>query len=471
MVTRLPRSDGFSQRHQVNPGVTKYLKALDAGYNHWRSPVTLPLIRKDILSYHNPYAGPMPPLLKRAIGYAYQAFRLPEPVKMLHLNELFDYPLNIWTRSPGIPWRSLGYRTKREVISTEFGRKSIRWFWHRIKNGERIGAPDSSAFVRSHLAPEGEYKVRAVWGYPMTMTMGEAVFAVPLLEAYQRHASPIAYGYETAVGGMKRLISEFRSKFYVALDFKCFDKTVPECLITAAFEILSANVDFENYRGHGIADVRKTSAMWEYIIRYFLHTPIRLANGERYRKHTGVASGSYFTQLIDSIVNYILVCWCCLELVGYVPTDIKVLGDDSIFGLKDSVVLSDFHDIVSQIGMIINVRKSSSSRRLGDLDFLGYSINDGTPTKPHERWMAALLYPEFPDRNWDAVASRAYGLLYANFGVDSDFHALCLEIVRYRDFTFKCTPNMERMLEMIGWKDIPPDPPTIWAFWRRLQIL
>nr|APG78238.1 RdRp [Hubei partiti-like virus 41] len=471
MVTRLPRADGFSQRHNVQPGVTKYLKALDAGYNYWRSPVTLPLIRDDILSFSNDFSGPVPPLLQRAIGYAYRAFRLPKPVQMLHLNDLFTYPLKIWPRSPGIPWRALGYKTKREVADSAACRKSIRWFWHRVKNGERIGAPDSSAFVRSHLAPFGENKVRAVWGYPMTVTMGEAVFSVPLIEAYQSCNSPIAYGYETAIGGMKRLTAEFNSKFYVALDFKSFDKTVPAFLVKAAFDILSSNIDFENYRDYGVADIRKTSRMWEYIVRYFIHTPIRLANGERYRKHSGVASGSYFTQLVDSIVNYIIVVWCCLELEGCVPFDIKVLGDDSIFGTRHALVLSDFADIVSRIGMTINVKKSSSSRRLGDLEFLGYTINDGTPSKPHDRWMSALLYPEFPDRKWDDVASRAYGLYLANFAVDYQFHALCLEICSFRRFAFRPSAGLTRMLDVIGWSEFPGRPPDLWDFFRRLQVL
>lgn len=472
-VMRIRRLDGFSQRHVVNPGVSRYLQALDKGFNYWRSPVTANAIRNDVLSFKNSYAGTdIPPLLRTAIGRAYRAFRLPEPVKMLHLNDVFDYDLQIWSRSPGLPWKSLGYKTKRDVVTDPRATKSIRWFWHRIKNGESINAPDCCAFVRSHLAEPPEAKVRAVWGYPMTLTMGEAVFAVPLIEAYQKHLSPIAYGYETAVGGTRRLVTEMQGAgYYGAIDFSSFDKTVPACLIDAAFDILESNLDFVNYRHHGIADARKTVLMFDYIKDYFIRTPIRLCNGERYRKFSGVASGSYFTQLIDSVVNYILITWMCLEVLGDLPSYIKVLGDDSIFRVSRHFCLDDFADLAESIGMKINVAKSVVSRNPSNLTFLGYQLNDGTPSKPFERWMAALLYPEYPDRAWDDVASRALGLLYANLGVDSQFDTLCRRIIVLQPFDLHFSANIVRMLRMIGWNHVDRRPPDMMYFMRRLKVL
>lgn len=40
--------------------------------------------------------------------------------------------------------------------------------------------------VRSHLCGTDEAKVKVVWGYPATITFGEAVFAIPLTREYQR---------------------------------------------------------------------------------------------------------------------------------------------------------------------------------------------------------------------------------------------------------------------------------------------
>uniref|UniRef100_A0AB38ZJV3 RNA-dependent RNA polymerase n=1 Tax=Crocidura lasiura ribovirus 9 TaxID=3139505 RepID=A0AB38ZJV3_9VIRU len=471
-VVRLPRQEGFAQRHLSSVKPSLYLRALHADTGYWRSPVTLPLIRRDVLQFSNDKSLELDPLMKYAICLTRRAFALSEAQPMLHLNDLFDYDLNIWKRSPGLPWRNIGYRTKADVRDDPNCRRSIRWFWHRIKNGEKLGAPDCSAFVRSHIADIGEHKVRAVWGYPMTMTLGEAVFAVPLIEAYQKSRSPIAYGYETAVGGTRKIVTEFSgSAHYAALDFKAFDKTVPRELIDVAFDILGENLNFVNYRDHGIADARRNAIMFDYIKHYFINTTIRLCNGERYRKRSGIASGSYFTQLVGSVVNHILVTWVYLRLTGRPPRHIKVLGDDSITGGSSSFSLDDAADLIKSIGMELNVSKSAVTRDISRLTFLGYTINDGAPTKPFARWLAALLYPEFPDRSWDVVASRALGLNYACFGQDDKFDHMTRVIVRLKKFDLALDASMSRMLEMIGFSAVSTSLPSKLEYLQRLRLL
>lgn len=159
------------------------------------------------------------------------------------------------------------------------------------------------AYVRSHTCEYGQYKVRAVWGYPATVTFMEAMCALPLIRGYQKMRGefrPIAYGFETATGGMTRLTKRFSGPDfeYTGLDFKKFDKTVPPWLIRIAFDILLYNFSFVEYEDHGVADARKTILLWTALKRYSINTTIRTANGCRYRKFSGIASGSYFTQLI-----------------------------------------------------------------------------------------------------------------------------------------------------------------------------
>lgn len=75
--------------------------------------------------------------------------------------------LLIWKSSPGPLYRLMGYHTKGEVKNDYHMRNNIRLFCHKIKTGHRMTMPDCSAYVHSHLAPIGEEKVRAVWGYPI----------------------------------------------------------------------------------------------------------------------------------------------------------------------------------------------------------------------------------------------------------------------------------------------------------------
>lgn len=463
---RLKRSKGFPQRHIGARWCTSYLKSLDYQTGYWRSPVTLDLIRQDVQAFDNPKVIKLNDAWTRAISKTADAFDLQQDIPMLHLNDLFRYDLNIWAKSPCLPWIQHGYRSKSEVRDDPKAVERIRWFWHRVKNSAEISAPDCCAFVRSHLTDAGDSKVRAVWGYPMTVTMGEAVFAVPLIEAYQtQRGHPIAYGYETAVGGVRKLIDEISGPgWYCALDFKSFDKTVPALLIEYAFKILSQNIDFGNYRWKGVARAKCMLRMYEYLKRYFINTPIRLSNGERYRKRSGVASGSYFTQLIDSIINYLIITWLCLETQGEFPEYLRVLGDDSVMRLRRPLDLNKVQELLSSIGMMLNLEKCVQSENLSELTFLGYQISYGLPSKPFNKWMASLLYPEYPDESWDDVASRATGLLYANMGCDHQFDQLCRTIITQRDFVLKLKPDLKMRLQIMGFKEIKHEPPDRFYF-------
>lgn len=125
---------------------------------------------------------------------------------MIHLNDVFRKDLSIWTSSPGLPWTQIGYKKKGDIQKDPDAINRVRWFWHRVKGGQKMQLPDCCAFVRAQVVKRGETKARAVWGYPASVTFGEAVFALPLIEEYKRRASPIAYGYETGSGGCRKLL-------------------------------------------------------------------------------------------------------------------------------------------------------------------------------------------------------------------------------------------------------------------------
>nr|UCW41642.1 RNA dependent RNA polymerase [Baringo Partiti-like virus] len=475
MVTVLPRKDGFAQRHSESTWMSSYLQVFGFPFDLdlARSPVTLKSIRDDIFKFRSiSKVQPKCPYLELAIAKAFRQFKIPL-VEMIHLNDVFKQDLNIWTSSPGLPWKDIGYKTKGDIRKDPDAINKIRWFWHRIKHDQYLHAPDSCAFMRSHLAKKGETKVRAVWGYPATITFGEAVFAVPLIKAYQKYGtSPIAYGYETAIGGTKKLFDQaVNYPNHVALDFKSFDKTVPSWLIRIAFDVLRYNIDFSKYQEYGVADVHRMWKMWDYIIDYFINTPIRLCNGERYRKHSGVASGSYFTQLIDSVVNYILIEWMALRQSLKILY-CRVLGDDSIMSLNKPFDIDSAAELAESIGMIINVAKSASSRHIHNLSFLGFRINNGRPTKDTFDWLAALAFPEYKDRSWDDLASRALGLLYACSGTDKFFDRLCRDIISFKPFELNFGRSVSRFLSMLGFKpqSLTTDLPSPMQFARRLGV-
>ncbi|VDN30519.1 unnamed protein product, partial [Cylicostephanus goldi] len=100
---------------------------------------------------------------------------------------------------------------------------------------------------------------------------------------------------------------------------------------------------------------------------------------------------------------------------------LKVLGDDSIFGTERPYDLIQAQIIFERVETKLNMQNSAVSHYTDDLTFLGYQINYGAPSKPLDRWLAALLFPEEMDRSWSDVATRALGLLYACAGCNDRF--------------------------------------------------
>lgn len=447
----LPRKEGFPQRHHKDIWASKYvLPLIKTKLSFHRSSVTIRAIREDITSYRNDSGFSLTPTLIQAIIQTRADFQLPQPVKMFHLNDIFEKDLSIWDSSPGLPWIFKGIKSKAELRDPEI-RQSIRRFWHMVKYNRRPKAPDCLAHVRSHIAAIGEEKIRGVWGYPATLTMGEAVFALPLIRAYKTKARKmIAYGYEPFNGGFKILHGRFVGrKFYHGLDFKSFDKTVPAELIDFAFDILLDNLDLGEYDQFGVADAERMKIMYDYIRDYFIKTPIRLCNGERYQKRAGVASGSYFTQLVDSVVNAILINWVSLSYSGYPPVDYVTMGDDSVISFNHEIPLDYIQRLVSSIGMNINMSKSEITRSLAELKFIGYHINNGLPKRDGEGLLAALLLPERPDVSLEDAQSRAVGIYYANLGMNDDVTFICEKIIRYQPFELDLSRNMKRLLEFV----------------------
>ncbi|KFB47171.1 RNA-dependent RNA polymerase-like protein [Anopheles sinensis] len=250
-------------------------------------------------------------LMDFAISFAAKAFRLPERQQMLHLCDVFREDLPIWNSSPGLNWIEKGYGTIREIRDNPQAQNELRAFWYHFKRGKQSEPPDTYAYVESQLGSEGQIRVK--WGYSATITLAEAMFAVPIIEAYRKFPTPIAFGFANGAGVKKKLFNTLHGSHYVSLKFENFQRTLPTWLILVAFDVIAFNIDFVHYRGGGIPNTKSMIKMYEFLTEYSIHTPVRLSNGERYQKHSGLASGSYFTELIESICNHILVKYAAIK--------------------------------------------------------------------------------------------------------------------------------------------------------------
>lgn len=328
------------------------------------------------------------------------------------------------TKSPGLPWKLRGYKTKGEAVADPAVLHEIRKTWYDIESNKNVELPDVACFARAQICPREKNKVRATWGYSLTVYMAEAAYFYPILDILKTHPEPIiAYGLEMANGGMSFIHSAAQrhaGRPYLMGDWSGFDSTVPAWLIRDAFKLIEEAIDWDHVMDSEgkIWPVRayRSKRRWRKLISYFIDTPIRLSNGERFIKHSGVPSGACFTNIIDSIVNAIVMRYLTYELTGELPIFDVYLGDDSVLILNKILDLGVLSDLAAKtFGMDFNRNKSSISYQSEHIYFLGYFNHQGQPRKPLDTIVASTVYPEHTVRDKIETISRLVGQGYSCF--------------------------------------------------------
>lgn len=246
------------------------------------------------------------------------------------------------------------------------------------------------AFARTQF----HNKTRLVWGYPYSMTILEGLVARPLLEYMKRGLTPMAFAMPTGVLGTKLRVAAYNKTWAYALDMSKFDSSICQMFIRHAFRIIRTWFDMEQEVYNG----RTTSQLFDVIERYFVYTPILMPDGMVYRgKRHGVPSGSYFTQLVDSIVNTIVIGAISSHFhMRVMKRFTSVLGDDSLFWSDVKVSLQRIAQFVhDELGMTVHAdEKSSIVKQNMPVHFLGRNWTKGVPDLPIEDIAVRLLYTE-----------------------------------------------------------------------------
>lgn len=315
----------------------------------------------------------------RAVDLAYRAFG----GKSFPLLDVLPLSTILWKTIRGSQASSLPYfETKASafVKDLEIARRV----------NSRTKAPLPCVAYRRVQHGDNGPKVRLVWGFPQSQTLLEARFAAPLIERFLNFRNPIAFGLNkmSLAGRMQRLRN---SGVKYGFDFSGFDTSIHPKLIVHAFKILGTHFRMNE----------EEASCYDRVIHYFIHTPIVMPNGNIYTKHHGVPSGSYFTQLVDSIVNFIAVQYATIRLTG-VPVDIDkilVLGDDSIIGLHSYTDVHLWKQAFSELGLNMSLEKSGIFRGNEDVYFLGHSWHGGFPSRREEEIAKRLCFPE----QWSSI--------------------------------------------------------------------
>jgi len=227
-------------------------------------------------------------------------------------------------------------------------------------------------------------KTRLVWGYPLEMTIMEARFARPLIDKFKNSRTPMAFGMtKCELGAYIHKHFEDQPGVSVCLDYSKYDSTISAEMIRRAFVILAT----------WFTKVDQEQLGWETIIKYFIHTPIVMPDGHLYvGKNHGVPSGSYFTQLIDSVVN-VALCYALSSRFGFEFSErgVFVMGDDSIMRVRGKFSIPEMASYLRTFGLVLH---EDEKTRVGENHFVGAVWEKGKPDSPIDDLTKKAVYPE-----------------------------------------------------------------------------
>jgi len=321
-------------------------------------------------------------------------------------------------------------------------------------------------FARSHVSKIQEsLKIRSVIGIDDMFLFEEMMLSFAFLVLQRTADSCLAYGYETFRGGCKQLarISK-RYGSVISIDWSSFDHDISWHFAEIFFEkflpsMIVINKGWQaSILTHNSPEDLDPDIMYKrcrqtlnHLHSWFRNLVFVSTDGYAYRRSfCGVPSGLMNTQILDSFCNLCLIIDALLECSTFTKEEILdlficVQGDDVLIYCKypdtwaSEFLLAATVYCINRWGSTINPKKSKYSRNTYGIDFLGYEIGEGHPTRPIEKLVAQLMWPE---RRFNPAnqASRAVGVAIANTGSNQYVHGFCEAIFERFHDQHKFTP-------------------------------
>jgi hypothetical protein len=256
-----------------------------------------------------------------------------------------------------------------------------------IENVPNDSTPDI-AFTRTQLTELPNLKIRNVFGECFHYVLLEGLFAQPLIEAFMALDTFYFIG-ENPTTAVPHLINSLvpRDQYFASLDWSKFDSSVQPYEIDLAFNLIESIIDFPD---------EATRFIFKYVRRLFMKRKLLSPDGRLFMRFSGVPSGSYFTHLIDSIINWNRVRYL-FKLHRLTHGVLVTHGDDCL------VEIFDFHDCLNELaddaeklGWYIKREKSQLFKDRFRITFLGRSSKHGANFRDIDRCLRLMYYPEYP---------------------------------------------------------------------------
>ena len=317
---------------------------------------------------------------------------------------------------------------------TAFGLNKVEAFPIGIKRAKAIAIGDRSPEPCLAMArTQKNNKTRLVWCYPLSMNLIESIFAKPFIERFKTFRSPMHFGVAQRVtsSNMRKLSYDF--KYAYSLDYSQFDASISREMVFEAFRIIQTWFDPNEGREPWPWEI-DDNYLWKIIVNYFVTSPIVMPDGNLYYgRRNGVPSGSYFTQIIDSIVNVMLVGMINSRFrLGIKLGDFMVLGDDCVIFSNKEFNLTSISRFLRNRKVTLNPEKCEVDPS-NNVKFLGRTWVNGTPTGEIQELVNKVCQPEtFRRYGHDSklveqqLVLKSYASTYHNF---QPYYIECLPVL------------------------------------------
>lgn len=343
--------------------------------------------------------------VKAGVDMTYRAFAKPFSMPKIHAVRL-DGPITE-------VYSLLSIKGDKSAGLTAYGQSKLEAFPTAMRKvGEILRnekTPDPClAGTRTQAGKLG----RLVWGYPLAMTIIEGCIARPLLECFKgSNVTPMAFGKTSSQLGMEMRKAVSHHRHYVSMDASKFDTTVTAGMIKVGFNALRTWFDLQEEVGFG----RTVGDIFNIVEDYFIHTPIVMPSKPRPRlyrgKRHGVPSGSYFTQIIDSVANVAMIGALDRHYKLKIRlSEVFVLGDDMLFFTNKKPDLSKYANLLSDLfGMNMNASKSVAGSSGSGIHFLGRVWINGVPQRDMsdvaQRAVSPERYRHYGEDKWKGASA------------------------------------------------------------------
>jgi hypothetical protein len=174
--------------------------------------------------------------------------------------------------------------------------------------------------VFNRIAPSdsGTLKRRHVYCPPFAVTVIEAIYGGSLLSYFKDSDSCIFIGRTQLQ--ISQHVQSRKDLFQLSLDFKRFDLSIPSYLIFLAFDLIK----------QVLVLTPKHSYLYDKLVEYICFAHVYHPRVGTVLRRRGLISGSYFTNLLDSVINTIVIVYALIStdqlkhIVG-----MSVHGDDN----------------------------------------------------------------------------------------------------------------------------------------------